>query len=86
MSEQNVLAVMAQKKNQGVHRAQPAGVCVEGTGEEMVLVLSLKVADLRAARPGKERDAVGFALIPVEFVLPEGSFLISSEWVSITAR
>src|SRR5262245_5370213 len=86
MSEQNVLAALTAKKNTGVARVE-ADVSVQGTGEDVAVVLRFPLRELEKARAGKgKRAGVGFELIPVEFRLPDGSvFLLASPWMSITA-
>jgi hypothetical protein len=85
MSE-NSLAGLVRRKAEGVTRLE-ARVEVVGSESEERVVLSFLVSDLQKSQPGKERDSVGFAMIPSSLVLEDGSMLmISSPWVQITAR
>jgi hypothetical protein len=87
MMEYNALTQLVQKKNpNGPHRIRPEAR-IEGTGEDLTIVLSLPLRELQKARQGTgARHAVGFAMAPAEFALPDGTtFELTSPWITISA-
>lgn len=89
MENNNALTLLTQTQNPNRPHRIPTVATVQGTGEDIIIVLALPLREIQKSRPGTgPRRSVGFRMGPVEFTLPDdgGTFQLSSAWVSIAVR
>ena len=74
-----------QKRNSQVHKIRPTSH-LEGEGDDQTLVLSIKISEIKRAKPGTgQRKSLGFALGPIPFELNGGLYQLYAGWVALTA-
>lgn len=84
----NALAALAKKNETKVLRIRPAAT-LEGEGDHAAVHLILPLKELALARPGDTagRRGLGFALGPVDIVLPDGTpIVLSAPWMGMSLR
>jgi hypothetical protein len=88
MEQYDALKHLVEKKHGGGQLRLRPGIRTEGADDDLVIVLSWPLRELKKARQGAgQRKSIGFVMAPAEFTLPDGTiFQLAIPWVTISAR